>query len=37
MVLQRILREKDEKREFFFRRILSKRLADYPDVLTEII
>jgi hypothetical protein len=37
MTMQKILREKDEKREFFFKNILAKTLADYPGVLTEII
>jgi hypothetical protein len=35
--MQKILREKDEKREFLFKSILSKRLVEYPDVLNEII
>lgn len=37
LTLQRILKEKDEKREFFFKDILSKRLAEYPDLLSEMV
>ena len=35
--MQKILTEKDEKRDFFFKQILGKRLTDHPEVLAEII
>ena len=35
--MQKILTEKDEKRDFFFKHILSQRLTEHPEVLAEII
>jgi hypothetical protein len=37
LTMQKILTEKDEKRDFLFKQILGKRLADHPEVLAEII